>query len=300
MDIDRAIKDYLDYLEIEKNRSIKTRENYERYLKRFIVSEKVETPQDITVDIVKQFRLKLAREATKDGAPLKKSTQSYYVIAIRNFLKYLIKQDEEVLAPEKIELPKSSMRQIEIIDASELERLLDAPKGDDLRALRDRAILHTLFSTGLRVAELCKLNRYIDLEKGELTVRGKGDKLRLVFLSNDTKKLLKEYLDKRGDADEALFVSLSHAKNPKVIGRILPRTVQRIIQYYGRKAGIVGKHLTPHSLRHCFATDLLSNGADLRSVQELLGHSSISTTQVYTHITNKALKEVHRAFHGRK
>ncbi len=299
MEIMQAVKEYLDYLEIEKNRSVKTRENYERYLKRFVASVGIKTPQDITIDAVKQFRLKLARELT-GGVPLKKSTQSYYVIAIRNFLKYLIKQDIDVLSPEKIELPKSSMRQIEIIDEAELERLLAAPTGTNLRTLRDRAILHTLFSTGLRVAELCTLDRYIDLAKGELTVRGKGDKLRLVFLSDDAKKLLKEYLGKRGDTDEALFVSIKKSKKQEIIGRMLPRTVQRLIQYYGRKAGIAGKRLTPHSLRHCFATDLLSNGADLRSVQELLGHSSISTTQVYTHVTNKALKEVHRAFHGRK
>lgn len=299
MDIAQAIKDYLDYLEIEKNRSIKTRENYERYLRSFIASEKIKTPQDITIEAVKQFRLKMARE-TMDGVPLKKSTQSYYVIAIRNFLKYLIKQDLEVLSPEKIELPKATMRQIEMIDGAELERLLAAPQGDNLRALRDRAILHTLFSTGLRVAELCRLSRYIDLVKGEITVRGKGDKLRLVFLSDDAKELLKKYLDKRGDTDEALFVSIKKSKKQEIMGRIQSRTVQRLIQYYGRKAGIVGKRLTPHSLRHCFATDLLSNGADLRSVQELLGHSSISTTQIYTHITNKALKEVHRAFHSRK
>lgn len=299
MTIERCMKDYLDYLEIEKNRSIKTRENYERYLKRFVASAKIKSPQDITVDSVKRFRLTMARE-TISGSTLKKSTQSYYVIAIRNFLKYLITQDLEVLSPEKIELPKATMRQIEIIDGAELERLLAAPQGNNLRALRDRAILHTLFSTGLRVAELCKLSRYVDLAKGEITVRGKGDKLRLVFLSDNAKKLLKDYLDKRGDTDEALFVSIKKSKKQEVVGRIQPRTVQRMIQYCGRKAGIVGKRLTPHSLRHCFATDLLSNGADLRSVQELLGHSSISTTQIYTHITNKALKEVHRAFHGRK
>jgi site-specific recombinase XerD len=299
MDITRAITEYLDYLEIEKNRSLKTRENYERYLKRFTASVGIKTPEDITVDRVKQFRLKLARE-TNEGALLQKSTQGYYVIAIRNFLKYLTKRDYKVLAPDKIELPKATMRQIEIINDAELERLLACPKGNDLRTLRDRALLHTLFSTGLRVAELCALGRYIDLTKGEITVRGKGDKLRLVFLSNDAKKLLQRYLDKRGDTDEALFVSIRKSKKQEIIGRIQPRTVQRMIQYYGRKAGIVGKRLTPHSLRHCFATDLLSNGADLRSVQELLGHRSISTTQIYTHITNKALKEVHRAFHRRK
>ena len=157
-----------------------------------------------------------------------------------------------------------------------------------------------MFSTGLRIAELCALDRYIDIKKGEITVRGKGDKLRLVFLSDRAKELLKQYLDRRGDADQALFVSFSKGKSSKVLGRILPRTIQRLMHYYGKKAGIVGKRLTPHSLRHCFATDLLANGADLRSVQELLGHSNIATTQVYTHVTNKALKEVHRTFHSKK
>lgn len=300
MEIQSLIKEYLDYLEVEKNRSVKTRENYERYLLRFMRDAHIVSPSDITNESVKNFRLQLARTENHDGESLKKSTQSYYVIAIRNFLKYLIKQDYKVLAPEKVELPKSSMRQIEIISPEELERLLASPAGDGLRSLRDRALLYTLFSTGLRVAELCKLNRYIDLQKGELTVRGKGDKLRLVFLSDDTKKIIKNYLDARGDADEALFVSLSHAKKPKIIGRIKPRTVQRRLHFYGKKAGIIGKRLTPHSLRHCFATDLLANGADLRSVQELLGHSNISTTQVYTHVTNRGLKAVHRQFHGKK
>lgn len=294
MDIHQALREYLDYLEVEKNRSRKTRENYERYLKRFIHDVAIHTIETMTLDVVKRFRLLLARRTP----PLKKSTQAYHVIAIRNFLKYLIKQDYHVLSPEKIELPKMTSRQIEIIDATELERLLKSPgDNNDVKTLRDKALFETLFSTGLRISELCALDRYIDFKKGEITVRGKGDKLRLVFLSGRAKQLLKEYLDKRIDTDPALFVSFSKAKQLKTLGRILPRTVQRLIHYYGRKAGIVGKRLTPHSLRHCFATDLLANGADLRSVQELLGHSNISTTQIYTHVTNRALKEVHKNFH---
>ncbi len=297
--INNLLKDYLDYLEIEKNRSPKTRDNYGRYLRVFINFAKIKTEQDITAEQVRNFRLSLARAKTPEGRNFKKTTQSYYIIALRNFLKYLIKRDFEVLSPDKIELPKVPSRQIGIIEYKDLERLLEGPRGQELRAFRDRAILETLFSTGLRVSELCALNRYFDLDRGEITVRGKGDKLRVVFLSERAKKAIKNYLDKRTDTEEALFISLTKAKNPKVIGRIIPRAVQRLVNYYARKAGIADR-ITPHQLRHQFATDLLINGADLRSVQELLGHANISTTQIYTHITNKELREVHQAFHARR
>ena len=294
------LKDYLDYLEIEKNRSLKTRENYEHYLRVFFKVADVSRIRDLTEANIRKFRLAAARLG------LKKITQSYYVIAIRNFLKYLIKNDYEVVSPDRIELPKLPSRQIEIINYGELERLLKTPSGNDLRGLRDRAILEVLFSTGLRLSELCKLNRYLDFERGEITVRGKGEKLRIVFLSDSAKQAVQEYLGKRPDAEEALFVSLSGrqkilpaGRQVKVIGRITPRAVQRLMNFYARKAGIV-KKVTPHSLRHLFATDLLINGADLRSVQELLGHSNISTTQIYTHLTNKELREVHEAFHGKR
>ncbi len=300
MELKKLIKDYLDYLEVEKNRSPKTRENYERYLNNFLAKTKASSLGDLSLENIKNFRLALARALTPAGTPLKKSTQAYHVIAIRNFLKYLIKQNYNVVSPDKIELPRIAERQIEIIEYSELERLLGAVSGNDLRTLRDRAILEMLFSTGLRVSELCALDRYIDLANGEITVRGKGDKLRIVFVADRAKRAIKDYLGSRGDTDAALFISLTKAKNPKIIGRIIPRTIQRVVRYYGRKAGIAGKKLTPHTLRHMFATDLLSNGADLRSVQELLGHSNVATTQVYTHITNKALKEVHKAFHGKR
>jgi len=293
MDIKKLLEDYLNYLEIEKNRSIKTRENYERYLKTFLDFGKIKTEKEITPEIVRDFRLYLSRQN------LKKNTQSYYIIALRNFLKYLVKRDFDVLSPDKIELPKIPMRQIEVIEYDELERLLDAPKGSDLRSLRDKAILETLFSTGLRVSELCSLNRYFDIDRGEISVRGKGGKLRVVFLSERAKKAIKNYLAKRTDTEEALFISLTKSKNPKIIGRIIPRTVQRIIDFYSRKAGII-KRVHPHTIRHVFATDLLMGGADLRAVQELLGHANISTTQIYTHLTNKELKEIHRAFHGRR
>ncbi|MEK7624307.1 MAG: site-specific tyrosine recombinase/integron integrase [Patescibacteria group bacterium] len=300
--VEKLLEDYLDYLEIEKNRSSKTRTNYEHYLKNFIKFSDIKTEKDITADRIRDFRLFLARAKNSKNEILKKNTQAYYIIALRNFLKYLIKRDFEVLAPDKIELPKIPTRQIEIIDYSDLERLLKAPEGDNLRTLRDKAILETFFSTGLRLSELCSLNRRLDFERGEITVRGKGNKLRVVFLSPGTKKALKNYLDKRdkkADGEEALFISLTKAKEPKIIGRIIPRTIQRLIDYYARKAGIQ-ERITPHMLRHCYATDLLVNGADLRSVQELLGHANVSTTQMYTHLTNKELKETHQAFHARR
>ena len=291
MTIQKILKNYLDYLEIEKGRSPKTRSNYERYLNYFFQRAKVNFVSDITLDRVKEFRLLLAR------TELKKITQSYYMVTLRSFLKYLNKQDLTALSPDKIELPKIPQRQIELVEYKDLERLLTAPSVDDLKGLRDRAILEILFSTGLRISELCGLSRYIDLDRGELTIRGKGEKLRLVFLSDRAKKAIKEYLDRRGDTLEPLFISIFHKK---IIGQITPRAVQRMIDFYARKSGIVGIKISPHTLRHSFATDLLMNGADLRSVQELLGHSNISTTQIYTHLTNKELREVHQAFHGRR
>lgn len=290
--VEELLKDYLDYLEIEKNRSPKTRQNYERYLKAFFASEGVKSVGDLSLENIKNFRLALAR---KEG--LKKVTQNYYVIAIRNFLKYLIKKDVDVVAPDKIELPKVPSRQIELVEVEELDRLLASPKLDSIRGLRDKAILELLFSTGLRLAELCKLDRYLNFDRGEVTVRGKGEKLRLVFVSETAQDAIKNYLDKRPDTENKLFVSLD--KKGKVVGPITPRSVQRMVNFYSRKAGITTK-LTPHGLRHLFATDLLRNGADIRSVQELLGHASISTTQIYTHVTNKHLKEIHKTFHDRK
>ena len=290
-EIEKLLRDYLNYLEIEKNRSPKTRENYEHYLKEFVKFSKVRSPKEVTDTVVREFRLALARRE------MKRITQSYYVIALRNFLKYLAKRDIKALAPEKIELPKTPSRQIEVLEYSDLERLLAAPKGNSLRDLRDKAILEVFFSTGLRLSELCALSRYIDLKRGELSVRGKGDKLRVVFIADSAKKAIQNYLAKRGDAEEKLFVSLD--KSGKIIGPITPRAVQRLVATRARQAGIA-KHIHAHQLRHSFATDLLMNGADLRSVQELLGHSNIATTQVYTHLTNKALREVHQAFHGQR
>ena len=292
-EINKLLNDYLNYLEIEKNRSVKTSANYKRYLEYFLRKTGIKTAKDITSEAVKNFRLELSRTERK------KITQSYYIIAIRNFLKYLAKNDIPALSPDKVELAKAPTRQIEMIDYRDLERMLEAPETGTLRGVRDRAILETLFSTGLRVSELCSLERYVNLERGEITVRGKGDKLRVVFLSDGAKEAIKKYLDKRSDAEEWMFVSYTKAKNPKVIGKITSRAVQRLVDYYGRKAG-VGKKVHPHLIRHSFATDLLINGADLRSVQEMLGHASITTTQIYTHLTNKELKEAHKTFHRRR
>ena len=290
-EIETLVTEYLDYLEIEKNRSVKTRENYGRYLAAFVRRSGVKTVRSLDAEAVRKFRLGLAHEN------LKKITQSYYVIALRNFLKYLVKRGMTVLPPETIELPKVSRRDIEVLEYRELERLLAAPEGTDIRALRDRAILEVFFSTGLRLSELTALDRTIDLVRGELSVRGKGDKLRVVFLSDGAKGSLAAYLKARSDMDQALFISFTKAGKP--LGRITTRAVQRLVDHYARKAGIA-KHVHPHQLRHSFATDLLVNGADIRSVQELLGHANISTTQVYTHLTNKELREVHEAFHARR
>jgi site-specific recombinase XerD len=289
-EIERLLQDYLNYLEIEKNRSPRTSENYQHYLREFLKFAKISSPAEITDDVVREFRVALAR---REG--LKRVTQGYYAIALRNFLKYLAKRDIKSLSAEKIELPKVPGRQIDTLEYGDLERLLAAPKGDSLRDLRDKAVLEIFFSTGLRLAELCALPRGIDLKRGELSVRGKGDKLRVVFISDSAREAVKAYMTKRGDAEEKLFISLDRAG--KVIGPITPRAVQRLVETRAKQAGIP-KHIHAHLLRHSFATDLLVNGADLRSVQELLGHANISTTQVYTHLTNKQLREVHQAFHG--
>jgi len=307
MNLQQAKRQYLEYMEIEKNRSQKTVENYDHYLSRFVgfvaerlgkTLDKINTKQ-IEQELVRQYRLYLNRLPSTDGN-LKKITQNYYIIALRGFLKYLAKVGEPSLAAEQVELGKAPAHEIDIISYDDLERLLASVKGDSVMHLRDKAILETLFSTGLRVSELCHLNRdSINLNRGEFSVKGKGDKIRLVFLSEASREILKRYLDKREDVEEALFVSFSKAKNPKVIGRITPRSIQRLIQHYASMAGIT-RNVTPHTLRHLFATDLLQNGADLRSVQMLLGHSNVSTTQIYTHMTNKELKEIHQAFHGRR
>ena len=278
---------FLEYLEIEKGRSVKTVENYDRYLTRFLAFSKITAPGNITEQSVREFRMNLNRNN------LKLKTQNYYLISLRAFLKFLRKRDIESLNPERIELAKVGQRDLDLITSDELNRLIDGPKGDSsLAGLRDRAILELFFSTGLRVSELCALNRDIDLSRDEFSVRGKGEKVRVVFLSPAAKAAIKAYEAKRGDVEEALFISTSNT-------RLTPRSIERIVKGYAIKAGITRK-VTPHVIRHSFATDLLENGADLRSVQALLGHQNIATTQVYTHVTDKHLREVHKKFHGQR
>jgi len=290
---------FLEYIEIEKGRSVKTVENYDRYLNRFFAYARISNPRQITEQMVREFRINLNRSGGVSGT-MKRNTQNYHLIALRAFLKFLRKRDIESLNPERIELAKVGGRDLDLMTASELERLLKAPSGDSPQALRDRAIMELFFSTGLRVSELCSLNSDLDLTRDEFSIRGKGDKVRVVFLSPPAKKAIAEYLKKRGDMGEALFVSYGKGFAKGMDShRISPRGVELMVKHYATKAGITRK-VTPHVIRHSFATDLLENGADLRSVQALLGHANISTTQVYTHVTDKHLREVHKAFHGKR
>jgi site-specific recombinase XerD len=302
-ELDNLLRQFLEYLEIERGRSLKTIENYEHYLRRFFQWAKINSVQNITADLVREYRLYLNRWHDNKGKELKKITQNYHIIALRNFLKYLAKRDISALQAEKIEVGKNPSRMVDFLDPEELERLLGAAAGNDLKTLRDRSILELLFSAGLRVSELVSLNReQVNLKNQEFSVKGKGGKIRIVFISDTAKAALENYLEKRTDVASALFIRLP--KNKKMdfknqSNRLTPRSIQRIVKYYATKAGIV-KDVHPHTLRHSFATDLLSNGADIRSVQAMLGHSSITTTQIYTHVTNQQLKEVHQAFHARR
>ena len=293
MERNKAIRAFLEYIEIEKGRSLKTVQNYERYLNRFFDQAKIKDTKNITAESVKNFRMWLNRQPAKEGN-IKLKTQNYYLIALRVFLKFLRARGDKTLSPDIIELAKTEMRDLDLINIDELKRILEVPDTSKLKGLRDRAILETLFSTGLRVSELCSLPRYIDLSVDEFSIRGKGGKVRVVFLSERAKKWIKAYLDKRKDVNEFLFATT--AKKDGEANQIYSREVERIVERCARKAGI-SKKTTPHVLRHMFATTLLSNGADIRSVQEMLGHSNISTTQVYTHVTNKRLKEIHKNFH---
>jgi len=305
-ELSKLKREFLEYLEIEKGRNLKTVGNYERYLSRFFEFIDIKSPKDITDEAIRTYRLWLNRQYSGvnvggNKETLKKKTQNYYLIALRGFLKYLARREINSLPPERIELAKIPERTIDIITNEELDRLLKSPDGSDVKNLRDKAIFELLFSTGLRVSELCSLQKDIDLSKGELSVRGKGDKVRVVFLSDEAKTTIKEYLEKRTDMDDALFVQISpSSKNAnKESNRLTPRSVERIIKKYAIKSGI-SKKVTPHIIRHSFATDLLENGADLRSVQVMLGHSNISTTQIYTHITDKRLREVHKEFYNKR
>jgi site-specific recombinase XerD len=303
MDAETAKRQFLEYIEIERGRAVKTIENYDHYLSRYFTQMGVKKVADITEQNVREFRLWLNRQSGTKNDSMKRRTQNYYMIALRAFLKFLLKRDIKAISPEKIELAKLPERHLDLITAAELERLMQAPreahkaekdKDKSLHYLRDAAILELLFSTGLRVSELCALNSDIDLTRDEMSVRGKGEKVRVVFLSPAAKEVVREYLKARKDMEDALFVD-GRTNKPH---RITPRDIQRHLKTYVTKAGITSV-VTPHTLRHSFATDLLNNGADIRSVQQLLGHASIITTQIYTHITDAHLREVHKKFHGK-
>lgn len=299
-------QEFLEYLEIERGRAVKTVENYDRYLTRFFKYTKVKQPKDITEVRVREFRMWLNRQPAHDGETLKRKTQNYYLIALRAYLKFLRKRKVTSLSPELIELAKVPQRDLDLITRAELRRLLSAPmkaykdaESDDekLRALRDDAMLQLLFSTGLRVSELVSLDSDIDLSKDEMSIRGKGDKVRVVFFSAEAKKSVQRYLDARKDLDEALFINMGRNATDRNELRLTSRSVERSVKLYATLAGIT-KKVTPHGLRHSFATDLLQNGADIRSVQALLGHANIATTQVYTHVTDKHLRDIHTKFHN--
>ncbi|MFH1286746.1 MAG: tyrosine-type recombinase/integrase [Candidatus Magasanikbacteria bacterium] len=314
-DLKIYLKQFLEHLEIEKNRSDKTVQNYHFYLLRFLEWHgESKSPVSITGEVVRKYRLWLNRLVDIHGESLKKNTQNYHLIALRSFLKYLAKRDVKTLAPEKIELMKMPDRDVTFLEGSDLNRILEAPltvnKDVDHNVfvmLRDKAILEMLFSTGLRVSELVKLKKEnVNLKKEEFTVLGKGKKARVVFMSEQARHWVKKYLEARKDMNPFLFTS--HDKRSKSMRKkdgdleempLTPRTVQRIVQKYAKAAGIT-KPVTPHTLRHSFATDLLQGGADIRSVQSMLGHASITTTQIYTHITDKGLRNIHKKFHGKK
>jgi len=306
-DLKPLTSDFLEYLVVEKACSPLTVRQYKHYLGRFYswAKENYSTvaPKDINKELIRHYRLYLARIRDRNGKQLTRVTQTYHIIALRAFLRYLLVQrDIPTLSPDKIELPKQSQRLVTFLNPEQVERLLNSPKISNEVGLRDKAILETLFSTGLRVSELVRLNRdQINLDRKEFGVRGKGNKLRVVFLSDTATHWLERYLQTRKDSFKPLFIRYSGRVDTKKDGetmRLTARSIQEIVNKYAKRCGLPVE-VTPHTLRHSFATDLLIGGADLRSVQEMLGHESIRTTQVYTHVTNRHLKEVHQAYHSR-
>ncbi|HEU4830976.1 MAG TPA: site-specific tyrosine recombinase/integron integrase [Candidatus Saccharimonadales bacterium] len=295
------LNDYIEHLEVEGGRSTRTAENYALYLNRFIEFTNDITVDKITTEVIRKYRLWLNRYKNNNDDELATITQSYHLIALRGFLTYLTKRDISSLAPEKIELPKVSRKQVTFLHYDEVERLLEHINTSDESGLRDRAIIELLFSSGLRVSELVNLNRdHVNTVRREFMVRGKGQKDRPVFISESASVHVNNYLELRTDSLPPLFLSYSRNSKQTTSGdyrRLTARSIQRIINTYTRLAGIT-KHVSPHTMRHSFATDLLMNGADLRSVQVMLGHSNISTTQVYTHVTDEHLREVHEKFHS--
>lgn len=294
--------DYVEHLEVERGRSSKTAQNYNHYLERLVDFTGDIEVSEITTELIRKYRLWLNRHVNDNGETLSTITQSYHLIALRGFLAYLAKRDIESLSPEKIELPKITRKQVTFLDSHEIGRLLEAVPGDDSPAqLRDTAIIELLFSSGLRVSELVDLNRdHINTKRREFTVRGKGQKDRAVFISPRAAEKIEQYLAIRQDSLPALFLNYSRNSQTDTSGnyrRLSARSIQRMINKYARLAGIT-KHVSPHTMRHSYATNLLMNGADIRSVQTMLGHSDISTTQVYTHVTDQHLREVYEKFHS--
>jgi len=315
MDLNTLLKEFLEYLEIERNVSQLTIRNYEHYLHRFLgflsgsppspAVKGVKSPKDITAESIREYRLFLSRYVDPQGISLKRVTQNYHLIALRSFLKYLLKRDIAVIAPEKIDLPKAESRSIKFLEREQIDRLLNMPEISRPEGLRDKAILEMLFSTALRVSELTKLNRdQINFERKEFGVIGKGRRARVVFLSDSAVTWIERYLKNRDDTSVAMFIRYAGRKpdaddkNGESF-RLTPRSVQRLVEKYAKKARLPIK-ITPHGLRHSFATDLLSGGADLRAIQEMLGYKNVSTTQIYTHITNPQLKEIHAKYHHKK
>lgn len=303
MKVSKAINDYLDYLAIEQNRSKKTIANYNHYLTRLLDYAGDISVSNIDSELVRKWRLWLHELGSDRSDELSKATQNYHLIALRNFLKFCHKRNIDALSPDQIELARVKRSQVTFLDNEELKRLLSQPNSNNESGLRDRAILELLFSTGLRVSELVGLNKtHINLDRKEFMVRGKGQKDRPVFVSQDAADWLKLYLNKRMDNLPALFISYSGKHQTTTSGdyrRLTARSVQRMISRYAILAGIT-KHVSPHTMRHSYATDLLMNGADLRSVQAMLGHSNIATTQIYTHVTDPHLKSVHERYHDQK
>ena len=309
MDIYELINDFLEHLEVEAGRSKRTVENYRLYLERFaelaeeILGRGDLKAQDITKELLRKYRLKLNRYGSEMGGDdLKVITQAYHLIALRGFLKYLARRDIKSLDPSLVDLPKAVRKHVTFLHYDEVEDMLNQIDLSTESGLRDRAIIELLYSGGLRVSELVGLNRdSINLERREFMVRGKGSKDRPIFISQSAADRVQDYLDARTDSLPALFLNnsrnLQTADTSGDYRRMTVRSVERIVEKYARLAGIT-KHVSPHTLRHSFATDLLMNGADLRSVQSMLGHADISTTQIYTHVTDKHLKEIHDKFHS--